>query len=55
MAEKGLGLDSHGGTLGVELRDGAVTLGEDARRREHLHEVAHHNVARALRWRPNAE
>jgi hypothetical protein len=55
MAEKGLGFDGHSGTLGIRLRDGTVTLGEDVGCREHLHEAVHHSVARALRWRPNAE
>jgi hypothetical protein len=52
---EGLGLDGRGGALGLGLRNGAVALGEDAGRRERLHEAAHHGVARALRRRPDAE
>ena len=52
---EGLGLDGGGGRLGLGLRDGAVALGEDAGRRERLHEAAHDGVARALRRRPDGE
>ncbi|KAG0514375.1 LOW QUALITY PROTEIN: hypothetical protein BDA96_10G186000 [Sorghum bicolor] len=52
---EGLSLDGGGGALGLGLRAGAVALGEDAGRRERLHEAAHHSIARALRRRPDAE
>ncbi|OQU83150.1 hypothetical protein SORBI_3005G083866 [Sorghum bicolor] len=54
-ASEGLGLDGGGGALGLGLRAGALALGEDAGRRERLHEAAHHGIARALRRRPDAE
>ena len=52
---EGLGLDGGGGTLGLMLREGAVALGEDAGRGQGLHDPAHHDVARVLLRRPDAE
>ena len=45
---EGVVLDGGGGVLGLGLRNGVVVLGEDAGRRERLHEAAHDGVVRAL-------